>query len=156
MCWGSLTFLPHRKRRQDSLWWFSSYSSSVSSLLIASQFPFDFTYIVSGTSLFSRLLSKRRKKKNETRGQTLSEGRITTATRDRDMCFLELAGDRKRSGGILNVKCVCRTRIQGAKRTQLSSYTPSQRRTYWIVNQDFLLTYYKLIVIKKNIRGWKN
>lgn len=34
-----------------------------------------------------------------------------TATRDRCLCFLRLAGDRKWSGGILHVKHVCRTGI---------------------------------------------
>lgn len=58
-----LDLLTPQERKIGLLMVFSSYSSSVTSLLIASQFPFDFTYRVFGTSLFSGLLSKRRKEK---------------------------------------------------------------------------------------------
>lgn len=120
-----LDLLTPQERKAELLVVFSSYSSPVTALLIASQVSLDFTYIAFGTSHFSRLLSKIRK------------GKITTSQRkdcqtacQRQRPVISETGTRqKESGGILNVKCACRTAIQGAKRTQLSSGIPSQWRT---------------------------
>lgn len=111
-----LDLLTPQERKTGLLTVFSSYSSSVTALLIASQVLLDFTYIAFGTSLFSRLLSKRRKKK------TTSQRKDCQTACQRQRSVISETGTRqKKSGGILNVKCACRTGFQGAKRTQLSS-----------------------------------
>lgn len=68
-----LDLLTPQERKTGLLMVFSSYSSSVTALLIASQVLLDFTYIAFGISLFSRLLSKRRKKKKHLPKEGLPE-----------------------------------------------------------------------------------
>lgn len=127
---SKLDLLTPQERKTGLLMVFSSYSSSVTALLIASQVLLDFTYIAFGTSLFSRLLSKRRKK------HLLKEG-LPDGLPETEICDFWDWHETEKSGGILNGKCECRTRIQGAKRTQLSSGIPSQWRTAEYLTEIF-------------------
>lgn len=113
-----LDLLTPQERKTGLLMVLSSYSSSVTALLIASQVLLGFAYTAFVTSLFSRLLSKREKNTSQRKDCQRQTSVISeTGTR------------QKKSGSILNVKCICRTGIQGAKWTQLSSGIPSQWRT---------------------------